>query len=96
LHFICLNANISRQFEFIQNAWTMSAKFSGLDAENDPVLGNRTAVDGSRIAEFSVPRDGALRQRVAAMPRFVTIRGGAYFFLPGIRALRYFARAGGA
>ena len=22
LHFICLNANISRQFEFVQNAWT--------------------------------------------------------------------------
>jgi len=96
LHFICLNANISRQFEFIQNAWTMSAKFSALDAENDPVLGNRTAVDGSPIDEFSVPRDGALRQRISAMPQFVTVRGGAYFFLPGIRALRYFARAGSA
>jgi Dyp-type peroxidase family len=94
LHFICLNANISRQFEFIQNAWTMSAKFSALDAENDPVLGNRTAVDGSRIAEFSIPRDGAPRRRIGAMPRFVTVRGGAYFFLPGIRALRYLARAG--
>lgn len=96
LHFICLNANISRQFEFIQNAWTMSAKFSALDAENDPVLGNRTAVDGSRIAEFSIPRDGAPRRRIPSLPQFVTVRGGAYFFLPGIRALRYFARAGSA
>src|SRR5690349_17823009 len=25
LHFICLNANLSRQFEFIQNAWTMNS-----------------------------------------------------------------------
>ncbi len=96
LHFVCLNANISRQFEFLQNAWTLNAKFSGLDAENDPVLGNRTAVDGSAISEFSIPRDGALRRRVSAMPRFVSVRGGAYFFLPGIRALRYFARASGA
>ena len=29
LHFICLNANISRQFEFLQNAWMMNTKFSG-------------------------------------------------------------------
>jgi hypothetical protein len=28
------------------------------------------------------------------MPRFTTVRGGAYFFLPGLRALRYLARAG--
>jgi deferrochelatase/peroxidase EfeB len=32
LHFICLNANISRQFEFLQNAWMASTKFSGLTA----------------------------------------------------------------
>ena len=33
LHFICLNANISRQFEFLQNAWIMSTKFSGCNVE---------------------------------------------------------------
>jgi hypothetical protein len=30
-------------------------------------------------------------KRVAALPRFVTVRGGGYFFLPGVRALRYLA-----
>jgi len=30
LNFICLNANISRQFEFLQNAWVANTKFSGL------------------------------------------------------------------
>jgi hypothetical protein len=30
---------------------------------------------------------------VAGLPRFVTVLGGAYFFLPGIRALRYLAAA---
>ena len=30
LHFICLVANISRQFEFVQNAWVSNAKFDGL------------------------------------------------------------------
>lgn len=28
------------------------------------------------------------------MPRFVTVRGGAYFFLPSLRALDYLAELG--
>jgi deferrochelatase/peroxidase EfeB len=31
LYFIALNANISRQFEFVQNAWIVNSKFNGLD-----------------------------------------------------------------
>jgi hypothetical protein len=44
LHFICINANISRQFEFLQNAWMASTKFSGLTDESDPVLGTSARV----------------------------------------------------
>ena len=40
-----------------------------------------------------MPGDGTLRRRVHDLPQFVTVRGGAYFFLPSLRALRYFARA---
>lgn len=97
LHFICLNANISRQFEFLQNAWTMNTKFSGLTDENDPLVGIREALPGCPISgNFTVPKDGAPPGRVAGLPQFVTVRGGAYFFLPGLRALRYFAGAGDA
>lgn len=28
---------------------------------------------------------------LAGLPRFVTVRGGAYFFMPGLAALRYMA-----
>ena len=95
LHFICLNANILRQFEFLQNAWTMNTKFSGLTDENDPLVGIREALPGCPITDnFTVPKDGGLRGRVSGLPQFVTVRGGAYFFLPGLRALRYFAEAG--
>ena len=34
---------------------------------------------------------GSLRRRVERLPQFVTVHGGAYFFLPGRRALRYIA-----
>jgi hypothetical protein len=39
-------------------------------------------------------KNEGVRRRVSGLPRFVTVRGGAYFFLPGLRALRYFAGDG--
>jgi hypothetical protein len=32
-----------------------------------------------------------VRHRVTSMPRFVKVKGGAYFFLPGLTALRRLA-----
>lgn len=92
LHFICLNANISRQFEFLQNAWIANTKFSGVTGESDPLLGNRESIPGCPVTgNFTMPGDGTLRRRVSGLPQFVSVRGGAYFFLPSLRALRYFA-----
>jgi deferrochelatase/peroxidase EfeB len=93
IHFVALNANICRQFEFLQNAWMANTKFSGLTAESDPLVGNREPLPGCPVTDaFTVPREGALPRRVSGLPRFVTVRGAAYFFLPGLRALRYLAR----
>jgi deferrochelatase/peroxidase EfeB len=92
LHFICLNANIGRQFEFVQGAWIQSTSFDGLRDENDPIIGNRETISGCPAARFSLPVEGSIRQQIHDIPRFTTVRGGAYFFLPGIRALRYIAR----
>ena len=96
LHFICLGANIARQFEFIQNAWLMSAKFDGMSREADPLLGNRTELPpGQPTDGFTVPQPNGVSRRIDGIPSFVTVRGGAYFFLPGLRALRYFAAGAG-
>ena len=94
LHFICLNANIGRQFEFVQGAWLQNTTFDGLRHQNDPLIGNRLTLDGCPAADFTLPRENTFRRRIRNVPRFTTLRGGAYFFLPGIRALRYIARAG--
>jgi deferrochelatase/peroxidase EfeB len=92
LHFVCLNANILRQFEFLQNAWMTTTKFDGLTGESDPLLGNREPQPGCPVtADFIIRKDGGVRRRVSDLPPFVTVRGGAYFFLPSLRALRYFA-----
>jgi deferrochelatase/peroxidase EfeB len=90
LQFICLNANIGRQFEFLQNAWLMNTTFADLRGETDPLVGNRVPVPGCpATAEFTLPREGRPAERVTGLPQFVTLRGGDYFFLPGLRALRY-------
>jgi deferrochelatase/peroxidase EfeB len=92
IHFICIVANILRQFEFLQNAWVMGTKFDALTEESDPLLGNRAAVPGCPVTStFSIPQPDGLRERIMDVPQFVRVRGGAYFFLPSLAAIRYFS-----
>jgi len=86
LLFLCLNADIERQFEFVQQTWVNNPVFGGLNGEVDPLIGNLSK--GDEI--FTVQKD-PLRARVHNLERFVTVKGGAYFFLPSLRALRYLA-----
>jgi deferrochelatase/peroxidase EfeB len=98
LHFICLNANIARQFEFVQGAWMASATFGALSGEQDPLLGNREPFPRPPVSchehatnGFTRPGAEPTRRRSTGLPRFVTVRGGAYFFLPGLRAFNWIA-----
>ena len=93
LQFICLVANISRQFEFVQNDWIANSKFSGLQEEKDPLLGNREPLlmSGKSTDHFNRPHPAGPMQKTYHLPQFVTIRGGGYFFMPGLRALKYIA-----
>jgi deferrochelatase/peroxidase EfeB len=93
LHFVCLVANIKRQFEFVQSAWLSGSRFDGL-TESDPLLGHRLPDPGNTPTDgFSIPQADGPDRRLSGLPQFVTVLGGAYFFLPGIRALRYLATA---
>ena len=87
LHFVALCSDIARQFEFISHTWMMSPSFAGLLDDADPLLGGHT----DRGTSFTV-QGAPVRTRIREVPAFVTVRGGAYFFLPGARALRYLAR----
>ena len=94
LYFICLGANIARQFEFVQAAWLNAPQFAGLHGETDPLVGTREPDSTGHATDgFSIPQPTGPDQRLTGLPQFVTVRGGAYFFLPGIRALRYLGTA---
>ena len=92
LRFICLNANIARQFEFVQTSWLANPKFSGLD-EDDPLVGNRAPLFTGKTSDtFTRPCDSGMPSRATHLKQFVTVRGGGYFFMPGVSALRFIAQ----
>jgi hypothetical protein len=82
--FAALNANIERQFEFIQQAWISSPNFAGLYDEADPMLGGQTENAGA----FTMPRCPVREHRSGIVPH-VTVKGGAYFFIPSLTTLGY-------
>ncbi len=83
LLFMCLNADIERQYEFVQQTWVSSTSFQGLVGEKDPTIGSR---DGE--GRFTIPSWEGVTV-LKKIPQFVTTRGGGYFFMPSRSALRY-------
>jgi Dyp-type peroxidase family len=76
-----IQADIERQFEFVQHEWMKGGEFIGLDPnEQDPI--NGVGGDGSQM---SVP--GAKQPFLFDLPTFVKVKGGEYLFVPGLKAL---------
>lgn len=92
LHFICLVTDIRRQFEFVQNSWVNFHKFGGLDHDADPIIGHHYQEDNLITDEFSVPQF-PVRKKYKKLPNFTKVKGGAYFFLPGMRAMKFLSKA---
>jgi deferrochelatase/peroxidase EfeB len=89
LHFVAINASIESQFEFVQQTWMNTPFFGGLTDELDPLMG---------VPEHGKPRQltiqGApINRRISWEEPLVTVRGGAYFFLPSRAALEFLADA---
>ena len=89
IHFFCVNASIRSQFEFVQQTWCNNPRFGGLNDNKDPILGDNARTDRTS-SHMTIPRR-PFRLRTAALPRFVTVRAGAYLFMPSLTALRFLA-----
>jgi Dyp-type peroxidase family len=88
--FACLQASITRQFEFVQSQWLNAGNTFGLGEDQDLMLGPQ---DGTPPTKMTVP--GSPPFFVGPLSRVVTVRGGEYFFVPGINGLRFIAAAAG-
>jgi Dyp-type peroxidase family len=90
--FMALNASIRRQFEFVQQQWMNYGNDFQLANDKDPILGNHgTTADGKpdgRMLIESAANDAKPPFFCNALPRFVETRGGDYFFMPSLTALR--------
>ncbi|MEM9062484.1 MAG: hypothetical protein AAGD13_18640 [Pseudomonadota bacterium] len=86
LFFICLNADIAGQFEFIQDTWINNPAFGDLEGERDAILA--PAID----TRISFPAKPFTRWTERGDRQLVEVKGGGYFFLPGRSALRFIAR----
>jgi|1185.fasta_scaffold11233_2 Dyp-type peroxidase family len=81
LLFMCLNTDIARQFEFVQQTWLLNKNFHTLYDETDPLVGPK--------GQFTI-REQPLR-RILEVETFIKMAGGEYFFLPSMPALNYLA-----
>lgn len=89
LHFFSVQANLQRQFEFIQESWSNNPDFNGMFENKDPIVGDNMRAN-QKPSRMYIPAD-PVRIRTSDLPRFVTVRGGVYLFMPGITALRFLA-----
>jgi Dyp-type peroxidase family len=88
LLFICFNIDISRQFEFLQYTWANLPKNKELYNDPDPIIGGKERLSTGEQQNFTI-QDLPVSRSVKNLPRVITVKGGAYFFLPSINSLRF-------
>ncbi len=86
--FMALGASLFRQFEFVQKQWVQYGNDARQGSDKDLLVG----CHGDR-GKFVIPGNGAENPPFVCgnLPDFVELRGGDYFFLPSITALRMIA-----
>jgi putative iron-dependent peroxidase len=82
IFFIACNADLERQFEFIHQRWVRNPRFGCLHDQDDPIVGTPVSPKA-----FSIP--GLASGEEISLDAFTRTLGGGYFFLPGIKALRF-------
>jgi deferrochelatase/peroxidase EfeB len=83
LYFIFISAKAMATLEFLQREWINDGNFMRLGEERDPNVGLQE--DG---ATFTIPQE-PVRRRVHGIETFNVLRGGEYFFMPSLSALRW-------
>lgn len=92
--FMAVVASIKRQFEFVQQQWINYGNDFKLANDKDPLIGNHEGGKGRMVIEVAEAKPGEMQKPpffCSNLTRFVETRGGDYFFLPSMTALRMIA-----
>ena len=87
-------ASLFRQYEFVQQQWINYGLDSRAGSDTCPIVGNHsdgTGKEPAPKAKFVIPADPASGHPpfiADGLPQFVETRGGEYFFVPSMTALR--------
>jgi Dyp-type peroxidase family len=84
-YFLFISAKAMATIEFLQQEWINDGNFIGAGNERDPIIGLQE--DG---ATFTIPK-APVRRRVHGIDTFNVLRGGEYFFMPSLSALKWIA-----
>lgn len=90
LLFMCFNADISRQFEFVQYTWANYPKFKQLYNDPDPLIGVREIPCHGQEQIFTIQNE-PVSQSITGLQRFTHVKGGAYLFFPSVTTIKYLA-----
>jgi Dyp-type peroxidase family len=87
--FIVMNASIFRQFEFVQQQWIEYGNDARQGNDKDMLMGNHGGVGKFMIQGTADPANPPFV--CGGLQNFVELRGGDYFWVPSITALRMIA-----
>src|ERR1700690_4034921 len=82
-YFLFISAKAMATIEFLQQEWVNDGNFIGIGDERDPIIGLQ-----EEGAVFTIPKD-PVRRRAHGIETFNVLRGGEYFFMPSLSALRW-------
>jgi deferrochelatase/peroxidase EfeB len=89
-----INADINRQFEFVQQQWINYGNDFQASSEKEILLGNHSEHEKfpSKAVLQVDPNSDDAPYFLSKIPRLVEMRGGEYFFIPSMTALRMMAK----
>jgi len=86
--FLFISAKAMATIEFLQQEWINDGDFINANGERDPIIGRQV-----EEAVFTIPRE-PVRRRIHGIETFNVLRGGEYFFMPSLSALRWLSELG--
>lgn len=87
-YFLFISAKAMDTIEFLQQEWINDGDFTGIGGERDPIVGLQ-----EEGAVFTIPKE-PVRRRLHGIETFNVLRGGEYFFMPSLSALRWLGELG--
>lgn len=89
LLFVCYQSNLANGYQFIQQSWANSETFFDPNAGLDVTMGqNNNDPDGQYSMQGLMPANLTRPTSFSAINKFVVPKGGEYFFMPSMTALK--------